>query len=731
MHCGLGLELDSSPVSVAGDRVSYGLSQFSQQVNGLNSTAKICAGGALAIAAAVGAWLLLSPAGAPAGRIATLVAKPAATAMGWPVAIANTGAGFSDPFGVALDRAGNVYLADGGDHNQIRKIAPDGAQSVLAGHGEGFIDGPGAAAAFHTPSGLAIDAAGNLLVADTGNHVIRKVSMEGVVTTLAGTGAPGFQDGPAGQALFNGPVGVAADKAGNVYVADTYNDRIRKISADGIVSTLAGGANPGFADGPAALALFDTPTGLALDDKGNLFIADTHNGAIRKLGANGQVVTLATTDTEADDPLLRRPLSLALTADGFLYVGDMARGRILQLAPTGELRGLTGIGIDIQIGDAGAVRFGRPAGIALDRHGALHVADAAARVLRKVSLRPAGAAPSRAAPAPPPATRSGHFPWPFAPQNGVHEVVGIIGEVRGSYEGESRHHFHNGLDIQAAIGVPVLAVADEKVSSPVSNWAYNGLGEGMAVDSFAYVHMRVGRSIRNEPLDARRFTILSDDKGKPYRVRVRRGTRFQVGDKLGTVNRMFHVHLIERTPGGEANPLALPFPGLQDRVIPTISGVELHDQAQVRLAARQGKRLLVPRAGGPLSIVVDAYDQTDGNAARRKLGLYKLGYQVLGADGAPLAGYETARMNIQFNRLPPDPESVKLAYADKSGITVYGSATTRFLYVVTNTVRDGMAAAGSWDPAALAPGDYTIRVFAADFAGNEALAGRDLAIKVE
>ena len=688
--------------------------------------------GTLAIVAAgVGAWLWLSGEHAPLGRIATLAYKSTPTAMGWPVAIADTGAGFADPFGVALDRAGTLYLSDAGQHNQIRKIAPNGAQTVLAGNGEGFIDGPGAAAAFHTPSGVALDAAGNLLVADTGNHVIRKVTMEGVVSTLAGTGAPGFRDGPAAQAQFNGPVGVAADKAGNVYVADTYNDRIRRIAPDGSVSTLAGGAAPGFADGPGAAALFDTPTGLALDEKGNLFIADTSNGAIRKLSANGHVSTLASTDADADDPLLRRPLSLALTADGFLYVGDMARGRILQLAPNGELRGLTGIGIDIQIGDASAVRFSRPAGIALDRHGALHVTDAAARVVRKVSLRAAGAAPSRAASPAPLAKRNGNFPWPVAPQNGVHEVVGILGEVRGSYQGESRHHFHNGLDIQAAMGVPVLAVADEKVSSPLPNWAYNGLGEGLAVDSFVYVHMRVGRTISNEALDARRFTILNDDKGKPYRVRVRRGARFQVGDKLGTVNRMYHVHLIERTPGGEANPLALPFPGLQDKVIPHISGIALHDQAQTRLMAKQGKRLLVARSGGALSIVVDAYDQTDGNAARRKLGLYQVGYQVLAADGAALAGYEAPRMNIEFNRLPPDPESVKVAYADKSGITVYGSASTRFLYVVTNTVRDGVAAGGTWDPSSLAPGDYIIRIFAADFAGNEAVTGRDLAITVQ
>ncbi|MES2015639.1 MAG: gluconolaconase [Pseudomonadota bacterium] len=686
---------------------------------------------ALAVAAALGVWQWRSGGEAPLARIAALAHKAPATVMGWPVAIADAGSGFADPFGVVLDRAGNLYVADAGDHNQIVRIVAGGARTVLAGQGEGFADGTGAAAKFNTPSGMAFDPAGNLIVADTGNHAIRRISMAGVVTTLAGTGAPGNQDGPGLQAQFNGPVGVAVDNAGNVYVADTYNDRIRKIAPDGSVSTLAGGAAPGYADGMGAAALFDTPTGIALDAKGTLYIADTQNSAIRTLALDGQVGTLARSDPQDDTALLRRPLALALTTDGYVYVGDMARGRILQVAPTGELRGLTGIGIDIEIGDSGSVRFSRPAGIALDRHGALLVADASARVVRKVSPRAADAPPSVARVAPPAPARSGSFPWPFAPQNVRHEVVGIVGEVRGSYDGESRDHFHNGLDIQADMGVPVLAVADEKVASPSPNWAFDGLGEGMSVDGFAYVHMRVGRTIRNAPLDAERFTILTDEKGKPCRVRVRRGTRFHVGDKLGTVNRMFHVHLIERLPGGEGNAMTLPFPGLQDTVTPHIVAIQLMDQANQRLLAKQGKRLLVTRAGGPLSIVVDAYDQTDGNAKRRKLGLYKLGYQLLAADGTPLAGFEAPLMNIEFNRLPPDQESVKVAYAPNSGITVYGNATTRFLYVVTNRVRDGEAVSGNWDPAPLAPGDYIIRIFAADFAGNEVIAGRDLAITVQ
>jgi hypothetical protein len=284
--------------------------------------------------------------------------------------------------------------------------------------------------------------------------------------------------------------------------------------------------------------------------------------------------------------------------------------------------------------------------------------------------------------------------------------------------------------VQGNMGVPVLAVASEKISSPLPNWGYGELGEGITLDAFAYYHLRVGRDIKNAPLDPARFTLLADASGKTERVRIKRGTRFAVGDPLGTVNRMFHVHLVHRTPKGEANPLALPFPGLEDNVIPRIDSIALHDSADAKLTAKEGKRLLVPRTAGPLAIVVDAYDQTDGNAARRKLGLYKIGFQILAADGTPLAGFEQARMNIEFNQLPPDRESVQVAYANGSGITVYGSKTTRFLYVVTNSVRDGAAAPGAWDPAALAAGDYIIRITASDYAGNAAVAGRDLAIAV-
>jgi len=212
---------------------------------------------------------------------------------------------------------------------------------------------------------------------------------------------------------------------------------------------------------------------------------------------------------------------------------------------------------------------------------------------------------------------------------------------------------------------------------------------------------------------------------------VRRGTRFAVGDPLGTVNGMAHVHL-EYSPGGpHGNPLALPFAGISDSIAPRIDSVALYDSGNHPLRARRGKRLLVPRSAGALQIVVDAYDQMDDNLARRRLGLYRLGYQLLDARGKPLAGFEQPLVTQVYNRLPRNREAVKLLYAPQSGITVYGSKLTRFAYAIANTLRDGRAAPGSWKTDALAPGDYVLRIFAADFAGHAATVGRDLALTIE
>ncbi|MGH8086888.1 MAG: gluconolaconase, partial [Stenotrophomonas sp.] len=242
---------------------------------------------------------------------------PAATALGWTPDItllagdgvgglrdgAGTQARFADPYGLAVDAHGVLYVADAGDNNRIRRVYPDGRVDTLAGQGEGWRDGPALQAQFNTPSAITIDAAGNVFVADTGNHVIRRIGADGNVSTIAGDGTAGYVDGPAAQARFNGPMGVAVDAGGRVFVADTWNDRIRVIEPDGQVRTLAGGDAPGNVDGAGVGARFDTPVALVLDAHGNLLIADLFNSAVRRLAPNGTVDTLLGNGSLLNGPL--------------------------------------------------------------------------------------------------------------------------------------------------------------------------------------------------------------------------------------------------------------------------------------------------------------------------------------------------------------------------------------------------------------------------------------------
>jgi sugar lactone lactonase YvrE len=640
---------------------------------------------------------------------------------------------FSDPFGAVVDAHGNVFVADGGASNRIRRIGPDGLVATFAGGRAGFADGPAAAAAFDTPSALAGDRLGNLYVADTGNNAIRKVAPDGSVSTLAGGGEPGYLDGIGRAARFNGPVGVAVDREGYVYVADTYNDRIRRIDRDGKVTTVAGNGAPGSLDGTGTAAGFDTPSAVVVDKNGLLFVADTGNDAIRRIDKGGLVTTLAPPAEDERRKLLHHPVALALTHDGYLYIGSGTGGRIVQLDPRGEYHAL--MDAERQPGASyasdGSVRLYAPRGIAVRRDGSLVVADGEA--LQVFALAPPrSGAPARQpmAPPAPPTAGSAVMPWPVGPQLKPHEVVGVMGEVRGSYDGESRDHFHAGLDVRAGVGTRVLAILPSTVSDPYPDWAFGELGEGMTVGPLSYIHMRVGRDGTDKALDPR-FQLLRGADGKPERVRVRRGTRFAVGDALGTVNPMAHVHVEYRPGGALVNPLALPFVDLRDSVAPHIQGIAVYDDSGRRLLAKKGQRLRVARALGRVSIVTDAYDQMDGNQARRRLGLYKLGYQLLHADGSPVAGFEAPHITQIYDRLPREREAVKLLYADGSGITVYGSKATRFTYALSNTLQGGLALPGSWEVGSLAPGEYTLRIYAADYAGQAALEGRDLAITVE
>lgn len=639
---------------------------------------------------------------------------------------------FADPFGVVLDAAGNLYVADGGDNNSIRKIGLDGVSTTFAGGVEGYAEGLGTAASFNTPSGLAIDGAGNLYVADTGNNAIRKITPDGKVSTLAGDGLAGDKDGGGAAARFNGPIGVAVDADGVVYVTDTYNDRIRRIARNGDVTTIAGGGRTGKADGPAAQALFDLPTGLAVAANGDLYIADTGNHAIRKLDRSGVVTTIAEAKDDERASLLRSPVALALTRDGYLYLGSNSHGRLAQITPAGEV--VTLVDVDHMAepgyGPDGSVRLYAPRGIAVARDGSLFVTDGATYRLHHVGVAVAGQPAPPDEPAPPAPSHGATMLWPVKPQDKRHEVVGLMGEVRGDFKGESRHHFHSGLDVQAAIGTPVLAVTAGKVTDPRPAWGYGELSEGIAFNGLQYIHMRVGRDGRDKVIDPR-FQVVKDEKGAPDAVRVKRGTRFLVGETLGSVNRMAHVHL-DYIPNGDAlNPLSLPFIDLEDTIAPKIQSVTLSDAGGKPLKETAGGRLLVRRSLGEVQIVVDAFDQMEGVQARRRLGLYKLGYQLLNADGEVIPGMEQPLITQLYDRIPRNREAVKLAYMEGSGITVHGNAETRFAYAINNSLMHGKLTPGAWKVGTLAAGKYTLRITAEDYAGNSAVKGRDLAITIE
>ena len=243
----------------------------------------------------------------------------------------------SDFIGAAIDSADNIYVCDRSSRQSICKISPSGQVTTLAGgNGAGDADSHAAAAQFRNPSGIAVDAAGNVFVADSDNHKIRKISPEGLVTTLAGSGDQDRIDGVGSAAAFDLPSAVAVDAAGNVFVADSGNHCIRKISPDGHVSTLAGNAVDGDEDGVGSAAQFDIPLGVAVDPAGNVFVADPANSRIRKITPDGHVTTLAGDGSFAyqDGVGLATsfvyPRSVAIDSSGNLLVADRFAVRRLE-----------------------------------------------------------------------------------------------------------------------------------------------------------------------------------------------------------------------------------------------------------------------------------------------------------------------------------------------------------------------------------------------------------------
>jgi sugar lactone lactonase YvrE len=333
-----------------------------------------------------------------AGGVVTTLAGDDNSNMGYADGTGSA-ARFVHPQGVAVDSTGNVYVADWGS-SRIRKITPGGVVSTLAGNlVRGSADQTGTAAQFDSPWGVAVDSAGNVYVADSLNNTIRKISSDGRVVTLAGlANVSGSADGTGLVVRFNSPQKIAIDRAGNLYVADEKNNAIRKVTPIGVVSTVAGTAGvSGNADGTGPAAQFNSPDGVAVDGVGNIYVADTYNCTIRKITSGGAVTTLAGTagvigrsDGTGPAASFYLPNSLAVDGAGNIYVADTLNATIRKIAAGGVVTTLAG-----KAGSTGSAdgigtsaQFNYPAGVAVDNAGNVYVADQGNAAIRKVT--PAG-----------------------------------------------------------------------------------------------------------------------------------------------------------------------------------------------------------------------------------------------------------------------------------------------------------------------------------------------------
>ena len=369
------------------------------------------------------------------GALAVLAGAPDSNGSADGTGVA---ARFARPTGVAVDGLGNVFVADS-YNNTIRKITLAGATTTLAGTAglSGSEDGTGATARFASPTGVAVDGLGNVFIADSENNTIRKITLAGATTTLAGTaGLSGSEDGTGAAARFDSPSGVAVDGSGNVFVADSDNNTIRKISPAGAVTTLAGTAGTsGSEDGTGATARFARPTGVAVDGSGNVFVADFYNDTIRKISSDGAVTTLAgkarssgSQEGMGGAARFSHPYGVAADGSGNVLVADSYNNTIRKIAPAGAVTTLAGTANAYGCADGTGVvaRFRFPKGVAVDRSGSVFVADDGNNTIRKIT--PSGAVTTLAGRARSSGSADGTGPAAlFASPNGV--AVDGLGNV--------------------------------------------------------------------------------------------------------------------------------------------------------------------------------------------------------------------------------------------------------------------------------------------------------------
>ena len=362
----------------------------------------------------IGAALLFLFALLPVGQrsVAQVIVVPSISTVagnGYPSysgdGISATSAELNDPPGVAVDSAGNIYIADQGN-NRIRKVDTSGNISTVAGNGTGGYSGDGGAAIsaeLYDPTGVAVDSAGNIYIADSSNNRIRKVNTSGNISTVAGNGTGGYSgDGAAAtSAELYDPTGVAVDSAGNIYIAEQNNNRIRKVSTSGNISTVAGNGTKGYSgDGGAAIsAELNQPAGVAVDSAGNIYIADYVNHSIRKVDTSGKISTVAGDGPGngsyngdgilATSAELYYPSGVAVDSAGNIYIADTINYRIRKVdASTGYISTVAGNGAHYgSIGDGGAAisaQLYNPEGVVVDSAGNIYIADSGNHRIRKV-----------------------------------------------------------------------------------------------------------------------------------------------------------------------------------------------------------------------------------------------------------------------------------------------------------------------------------------------------------
>lgn len=316
-----------------------------------------------------------------------------------------TTAQLNKPWGLALDSNNNLYVADSQNH-RIRKIDTQGIITTVAGNGNAGYSGdggPATAAKLNQPAGVALDHLGNLYIADTHNQVLRKVSPKGVITTIAGNNTPGYSGdgGPARVAQFHQPTQLAIDDADNLYIADTNNHVIRKIDSHGIITTVAGNNTPGYSGdhGPATAAQLQHPQDVSLDQQGNLYIADSNNHLIRKIDLSGNITTVAGNNTQgysgdgkiATVAQLDWPTSVAIARSNNLYLSDTHNYRIRQVNTTSQITTVAGNGTLGYSGNkevATVAQLGQVFKVIVDNTGNLYISDTSNHRLRQLTSSP-------------------------------------------------------------------------------------------------------------------------------------------------------------------------------------------------------------------------------------------------------------------------------------------------------------------------------------------------------